>query len=168
MFEINALEIIQMPLIEQNKNVNSNNKKWDQNCLIWFFFFLARISKNYCHIWNQHPQVCQIAKFREKTKLPKFVTKNALFGYFWGRILKNYYHIWNQHPEVCLLAKFYDKTKMLKCGTKNVLFGYFWGRTLEKYCHIWNQHPQICQKKIFGIGSAFSKGPGLLYKVRLF
>ena len=28
-FEINTLEFIQIPLIEQNNNVNSNNKKWD-------------------------------------------------------------------------------------------------------------------------------------------
>ena len=31
--------------------------------------------KNYCHIWNQHPQTCQIAKFREEFKMPKFGTK---------------------------------------------------------------------------------------------
>ena len=34
-----------------------------------------------------------IAKFREKMKIPKFGTKNALFGYFWARIIKDYRHI---------------------------------------------------------------------------
>ena len=33
------------------------------------------------------------AKVRKKIKLPKFGTKNALFGYFWARILKSYCHI---------------------------------------------------------------------------
>ena len=34
-FEINALEFIQISKIEQNNSDNSNNKKWDQKCLIW-------------------------------------------------------------------------------------------------------------------------------------
>ena len=32
--------------------------------------------------WNQHPRICQTAKFREKMKMPKFRTKNVLFEYF--------------------------------------------------------------------------------------
>ena len=47
-----------------------------------FRYFWARILKSYCHISNQHPEICQIAKFPEKTKITKFGTKNALFGYF--------------------------------------------------------------------------------------
>ena len=72
---------------------------FDQNVL--FLCFWASISKSYCHIWNQHSQVCLIAKFCEKTKMLKFGTKNALFGYFWARILRSYYDIWNQHPQIC-------------------------------------------------------------------
>ena len=45
-----------------------------------FGYFWARILKNYFHISNQHPQICLIAKFLEKVKMPKFGTKNALFG----------------------------------------------------------------------------------------
>ena len=37
---------------------------------------------------NQHPQICVIAKFCQKIKMPKLWTKNALFGYFQARILK--------------------------------------------------------------------------------
>ena len=44
--------------------------------------FGLEFKKNYCNISNQHPQICQIAKFCEKTKMPKFGTKNALFGFF--------------------------------------------------------------------------------------
>ena len=41
-----------------------------------FFFFWGgeggKIWKNCCHIWNQHPQICPITKFKTKTK-----SKNA-------------------------------------------------------------------------------------------
>ena len=56
-----------------------------------FEYFWARISKNYCHILKQHLQICLIAKFCEKMKMPKFGTKNVLLWYFGDRILKNYY-----------------------------------------------------------------------------
>ena len=39
------------------------------------------------------PPIGLIAKFCKKTKMPKFGSKNALFGYFWARILKRYCHI---------------------------------------------------------------------------
>ena len=45
-----------------------------------------RISKHYFLISNQHPRICLIAKFRGKTKMPNFGTKNVLFGYFLTRI----------------------------------------------------------------------------------
>ena len=127
-----------------------------------FGYFWARILKNYCHIWDQHPQICQkwvfnsyskfqclrisvIAKFCEETKMPKFGTKNALFGYFWARTLKkNYCKIWHQHLQICLFAKSYEKTKVPKFGTKNAWFMYFWAGIWKQYCHIWNQHPRIC------------------------
>ena len=57
--------------------------------------------------------------------MPKFGTKNALFGYFWSRILKHYCHILNQQPQIYLFSKFNQKSKMLKLPTKNVCFGYF-------------------------------------------
>ena len=81
--------------------------------------------KNYCHIWNQHPQIFLFAKIHEKRKLPKFGNRNAWFRYFWAGIWKQYCHIWNQQPRISLIAKFPGKTKMLKFGAKNALFGYF-------------------------------------------
>ena len=51
-----------------------------------FEYFLARILKNYSHIWNQHFRITVIEKFCQETKMPKFGTKNALFGCFWARI----------------------------------------------------------------------------------
>ena len=114
-----------------------------------FEYFRARILKNYCLIWNQHPQIRQIGKFRKKTKLPKFGTKNVLFRYFWAILLKNYCLIWNQHPQVCQIGKFCKKEKLPKFVTKNALFGYFWNRTLKNYCHIWYQHPICVIAKFF-------------------
>ena len=49
-----------------------------------FGCFEARIFKNYCHISNQHPRICQFTKVREKLKMLKFGTKNGLFEYFWS------------------------------------------------------------------------------------
>ena len=38
--------------------------------------------------WNQHPRIYLISKSREKIKMHKFGTKNALFRYFWARFFK--------------------------------------------------------------------------------
>ena len=125
-----------------------------------FGYFRARILENYCQIWNQHSQICQIAKFCGKIKVQRFGTKNASFGYFWAGILENYCHIWNQFLWVCLTAKLCEETKMLKCGIKNDILLYFWPRMpylgifgqefYKNYCKIWNQHPRICTTAKFG------------------
>ena len=54
---------------------------FDQECLICEFY-CKNVLKNYSHISNQHPQICQVANFHEKTKLPKFPTKNVLLGIY--------------------------------------------------------------------------------------
>ena len=102
----------------------------------YFPYFWTGIWKYYCHVSNQRPRICLVAKFCAKIKILKFGTKNAVFWYFWAGIWKN--------PEICLTANFVNKTKMSKFETKNVWFRYFWASILENYCHIWNQHPQIC------------------------
>ena len=51
-----------------------------------FGYFWTGIGKQNCHIWNQHPGICLIAKFCGKTKMPEFGTKNSLFGYFWPKM----------------------------------------------------------------------------------
>ena len=54
------------------------------------------------------------AKFCEKTKMPKFGTKNALFGYFWAGIFleKAIVIFLNQNPRIFLIAKFCKETKI--------------------------------------------------------
>ena len=120
---------------------------------VLFEYFWVGIWKQYCHIWNEHPWICLIAKFWEIKKMLKFGTRNALVRYFQSWISKKpiIYYIWNQNPQICLNGKFFKETKMPKFGTGNVLFGYFWqkmsylsifGLELEKkYCHIWNPRP---------------------------
>ena len=123
-----------------------------KNALLWHFLpkipyldiLRLEFKKYYRHIWNQHRQILLIAKFCKKNKIPKFGTKNALFGYFWGRIIKkDYSHIWNQHLEISIIAKFCEETKIPIFGTKNALFRYFWGRILKSHNHIWSQHPGL-------------------------
>ena len=95
------------------------------------FFEKLEFSKKCCHITNQHPEICLIAKFCKKPKMPKFGSKNALLGYFWTRIWKHYCHIWNVHTRICLGEKFRKKTKMPKFGTKMPYLGTF-GLEFEK------------------------------------
>ena len=104
-------------------------KFWPKNA--WCMYFCDEIWKNFSHNWNQHPRICLIANFREKTEMSKFPTKNALFGYFWARILKQIFHIQNQHLRICLIAKFCEEAKMLKFATKNALFLYFWPKIMS-------------------------------------
>ena len=44
--------------------------------------FGLEFKKNYCHISNQHSQICHTAKFCEGKKMHKFGNENALIGYF--------------------------------------------------------------------------------------
>ena len=75
---------------------------------------------------------------------------------------------WNSAPQICLIAKLCKKkTRIPKFGTKNAFFGYFWARILKKAIVIFeiNTHKFVKNESLthtvnFGIGSAFSKGPG--------
>ena len=80
-------------------------------------YLWATIFKDYCYIWNQHPQICLFAKFR------KFGTTNILFAYFWARILEDYCRIWNMYPWICRLEKFCEKQKCLNLGSKMLYLG---------------------------------------------
>ena len=124
--------------------------------------FWAAILKNHCHIWNQHPRIRLITKFREETKMSKLRTKNALFEYSLAIICKKYFHIWNQYPRIYLIAKFCEKMKMAKFLDKNALFRHFGARILKNYCHIWNQHARNCHNWVFNLYSEF------WYRVRFF
>ena len=35
--------------------------------MLYLGIFDVKFSKNYCHVRNQHPRICLIAKFRKKT-----------------------------------------------------------------------------------------------------
>ena len=84
-FEIGSLKFAYHQNFMKKQNCLNLDPK---NALFWYFW--ARILKNYCHISNQHSQIWQRAKLRENAKMPKFGSKQNLFGYFWPRIWKSY------------------------------------------------------------------------------
>ena len=97
---------------------------------VLFGYFCARISKNYCLILNQHPQISLIPKFKKKK--PKLRTENASFGYFWAKILKSNCHIWNQHHQICLIQKFHEKNKNTLISDQKCLIWVFLGKSFKK------------------------------------
>ena len=81
-FEINPpppppAESGKMQSFLQNKKIQFGNK----NAL--FEYFWDVILKNYRHIYNQHPQLCQTAKFRAKITI--HCTENVqIQSFFWS------------------------------------------------------------------------------------
>ena len=82
--------------------------------------------------------------------MPKFGTKNALFGCSWGRILKNYCHIWNQHLRISVIAKFYEEKRCLNLGPEGPNLGIF-GEELKKLLsYLKSATSNLSNCKIFG------------------
>ena len=104
--------------------------------------------KKYCHISNQYPPNCLIAKFRTKFRILKFGTKNTLFGCFGQQFWKTIVIFENSTLEFDLLQSFVQKKKKkkknLKFGAKNAKCPDFRAGIWIYYCHIWNQRPRIC------------------------
>ena len=93
--------------------------------------FWLEFSKNYCHIWNQYPQISLIRKFPKKQKCLNLEPKRPYLGIF-ALEFEKLLSYWNQHPRICLSSKSREKIKMHKFGTKNALFRYFWARFFKK------------------------------------
>ena len=107
--------------------------------------FSKWIWKNYCHIWNQHPQTCWNAKVLCK--------KTLILGHrvlYFGRTFR---------PELKKKLLPYLRSipsNLLKWKVwclKKVKFGIKLDWYLKK--HIWNQHLQIYEKLIFNQCSIF-------------
>ena len=109
-----------------------------------FGYFWTGSWKLNCHIWNQHPRIFLIAKLCEKTKMPKFGTRNALFGYFWSnmpflgyfwtRILKKLLSYLQSAPSNLSNLSIYKtlRKKSLNLGPKMPYLGIF-----DQKCDIW-------------------------------
>ena len=115
------IEIVKF--LKKQKCLNLGSKMpylgiFDQKCLI--LVFSGKIFRKTIVIFEISTlEFVNLQNFtKKKTKMPKFGTKNASFGYFWGGIWKQYCHIWNQHPRIFLIAKFHGKTKCLNLGSK--------------------------------------------------
>ena len=101
-----------------------------------FCYFWAGIWKQFCHIWNQWPRNCVIAKFGAKNKNLNMVPKMPYLGFFWpkmrdfGLFCEKFWkflcNIWNQHSQICLFAKFHDKNGNAWIWIGNTWFGCFW------------------------------------------
>ena len=50
------------------------------------YLYIFGLEFEYCHIWNQRPQICLSTNFSAKRKILKFGINNALFGYFESRV----------------------------------------------------------------------------------
>ena len=92
-----------------------------------FLYFCIGIWKYYCHVSNQRPRICLVAKFCSKIKILKFGTKNDWFWYFWAGTWKNCCHVWYQQTQICLIANFAKKQQCL------------------------NLKPKMCDSSIFGL-----------------
>ena len=79
-FEISALKFVWLQIWQKKQKCLNLKPKMSDLGICGLEF-----EKKYCHIWNQHLRICLIEKYRERTKMPKIGTKNALFGYFWPK-----------------------------------------------------------------------------------
>ena len=87
--EISTLEFFKMQSFVQNKKKSNLAAK-----MFYLGIFRLKFEKNYCHIWNQHPEILQNINL---CRIPI----HALFGCVLFAILKNFCHIWNQYPRFC-------------------------------------------------------------------
>ena len=95
--------------------------------------FGVEFEKNYCLIWNQHPEIFLIEKcLKKKWKYLNFELKMPYLGSFGANFPKNNTLVWNQHTEICQFGKFRKKTMMSKVVIKNVLFVLFCGIIFKK------------------------------------
>ena len=79
----------------------------------------AGMFKNYCHVYNECPPICLIAKFHAKIGILRFGKKKCLIWVLWRAILKIYSLFYNQCPRNCFKTKFGAETKILQFRTKN-------------------------------------------------
>ena len=81
--------------IFQNAKFRAKQKKSNLAAKMFYLgIFRLKFEKNYCHIWNQHPEILQNINL---CRIPI----HALFGCVLFAILKNFCHIWNQYPRFC-------------------------------------------------------------------
>ena len=76
-FEINTVEFVYL----KNSAEKQNAQIWNQKSFTWAF--LGDNFKNTIVIFESSPtQFCLFVKFDQKTEMPRFRTRNALFEYF--------------------------------------------------------------------------------------
>lgn len=134
-------------------------KFWDQHCLVWIFCVV--ILRIYSHIWNEHPGICQNARFSLNIKILKFGTKKGFFFLeFLGWDLNSI--VWNHHFRINQTGKFCLKKKKSKFGNKYGLFVCFFVAILKKsssFLKPGSSNLSITNTTNLGVGSVFTIAP---------
>ena len=106
----------------------------------WFGYFWTGIWKQYCRIWNDHPQICENAKFLWKKSI--YISNQKCFlwvfpGYKFKKplsylkskcsSLSNYKILWRNNS----LLIWHQKRHFWVFSSENVLFWYSWGRIFK-------------------------------------
>ena len=112
---------------------------FDQECLIWVFLG-ENFKKDYCHIWNQLPQICLFAKLHGKKKCLNLGPKMPKLRIFELDFENSVVIFEICTPEFFELQNFAEKRKYLNLWPKMPYFCVFG----LNFCDIWNRHPQTC------------------------
>ena len=81
--------------------------------------------KSYCHIWNQHSQTCQNAKFQARQNTFNSQPKMPYLGSFTLQFRKKPCHIWNQHSQIVKIQSLKQNKKSLNSAAKLPYLGNF-------------------------------------------
>ena len=96
-------------------------------------FFGLEFEKNIVIFEISTLEFVELIKFAEKTEMPKFRRKNALFGYFWNIILKTIVVFEISTLKFVYLQNFTKNPKRINLEPKMpYLYGYCWGRNMKK------------------------------------
>ena len=112
-FTINLFELVKMVSFQQNEKALNFGTK-----IALLRFYCVVILRSYSHIWNQHPRICQNAKFPLNIKILKFGTKMPYLGVFRLQIKTVLFRI--NTSKLIRLGSFRKNKKLLYLATKMV------------------------------------------------
>ena len=119
-FKISTLKFVKLQNITKKTKMHKFGTK---NPL--FGYFWGRILKNYCHIWNENPQISQIPKFLEKTKKRlNLGQKMPYLCIFWPELWKSIVVFEIRTLKFVKLENFVKKNN-LNLGPKMPYLGFF-------------------------------------------
>ena len=121
-----TIVLFQISTLEFFKLQNFGKK---QKYLVWVYLGL-KFKKLFSYL-KSDPWICLIAKFCIETKMPKFGTKNALFGHSWAWISKKLLSYLKSAPLKFALLQNFAKNKNAQIWDQKCLIWVFWGWNLK-------------------------------------